>query len=566
MTLTPLINETLPQLYPHQDPAVTGERILQLCKQWKSGQHTPVPLDQTRVWMIAYGDSMTSPGAPALNVLHRFSQTWLKERISDIHLLPMYPWSSDDGFSVKDYRQIAPELGGWQDVEAMAKDFNLMFDFVINHISRESTWFKGYLNGDARYENFFLNTDPEGNYHQVTRPRALPLLTPFTRKSGEKVHIWTTFSADQIDLNFREPEVLLESIAILLEYAARGARAIRLDAIGFLWKEPNSRCIHLPQVHQIIKLWRAILDKTFPDCLLITETNVPHQENIRYFGAGDEASMVYQFPLPPLTLHAFLRGNARWLRQWAKTLEADPLPSNCTFFNFLASHDGIGLRPVENVLDAEEKNFLISEVERKEGRISWKTDPDGSQSPYELNINYLSALSEPGESQDSQITRFSAAHAILFMLQGVPAIYYHSLLGGENDVAGLRASGINRRINREKLDLSRLHSELIDPQSLRARIYGELKKLLQIRRQHPAFSPHAGQRVLPLEDSLFGVVRQNKQESETLYCVVNVTGTPQPLSLPVAGIDLVTNKPFTGRCILAGWQTLWVQVNSPLEA
>ena len=230
MTLTPLINETLTQLYPHQDPAVTGERILQLCKQWESGQHTPVPLDQTRVWMIAYGDSMTSPGAPALNVLHRFSQTWLKERISDIHLLPMYPWSSDDGFSVKDYRQIAPELGGWQDVEAMAKDFNLMFDFVINHISRESTWFKGYLDGDARYENFFLNADPEGNYHQVTRPRALPLLTPFTRKSGEKVHIWTTFSADQIDLNFREPEVLLESIAILLEYAARGARAIRLDA------------------------------------------------------------------------------------------------------------------------------------------------------------------------------------------------------------------------------------------------------------------------------------------------------------------------------------------------
>jgi sucrose phosphorylase len=205
-------------------------------------------------------------------------------------------------------------------------------------------------------------------------------------------------------------------------------------------------------------------------------------------------------------------------------------------------------------------------VERKEGRISWKTDPDGSQSPYELNINYLSALSEPGESQNSQIARFSAAHAILFMLQGVPAIYYHSLLGSENDVAGLRASGINRRINREKLDLSRLHSELIDPQSLRARIYGELTKLLQIRRQHPAFSPHAGQRVLPLEDSLFGVVRQNKQESETLYCVVNVTGTPQPLSLPVSGIDLVTNKPFTGRCILAGWQTLWVQVNSPLEA
>lgn len=555
--LKTLIRETLTQLYPQEDNQAIAAKIEQLIQRWKPRAHTAVPLDQSRIWMIAYGDSICAKGAKPLAILHQFAKLWLKGTISDIHLLPMFPWSSDDGFSVVDYRQIDPNLGQWSDIEALAGDFNLMFDFVINHISQHSPWFQGYLRGEPRYQNYFINADPNDDYNQVIRPRTLPLLTPFKRVTGENAHIWTTFSADQIDLNFHEPEVLLESIDVLLEYASRGAQAIRLDAVGFLWKEKNSSCIHLPQTHLIIKLWRAILEETWPDCLLITETNVPHQENISYLGSGDEAHMVYQFPLPPLTLHAFLRGDASWLRQWAKSLEQETFPDNTTFFNFLASHDGIGLRPVENILSTEEKTFLVSEVERKQGRISWRTNPDGSQSPYEMNINFLSALSEPGEGPDVQVARFSAAHAILFMLQGVPAIYYHSLLGRENDLNGMKTSGINRRINREKLDFAATHQALITSGSLQARIYTALSKLLRVRKQHPAFSPSASQQVLELPKALFGVKRQIT--GETLYCVVNVTGITQSLSLPVEGTDLLTGSTFNGVCQLTGWQTVWIR-------
>ena len=222
------IRDTLAQLYPQADHQAIAAKIEQLIQRWKPKTQTTIPLDQSRIWMIAYGDSICAQGENPLSILHQFAKLWLKGTISDIHLLPMFPWTSDDGFSVVDYRQVDPHLGQWSDIAALAGDFNLMFDFVINHISQQSRWFQGYLHGEPRYQNYFI-------------------------------------SADQIDLNFREPEVLLESIDILLEYASRGAQAIRLDAVGFLWKEKNSRCIHLPQTHQVIKLWRAILEEIWPD-------------------------------------------------------------------------------------------------------------------------------------------------------------------------------------------------------------------------------------------------------------------------------------------------------------
>lgn len=559
---TALRSQILPivqYLYPGPHAQAWVDRILACAQRWSSSTPPCPPLDERTVYMITYGDAISGPAQTPLRTLHTFSRQYLNAFISDLHLLPMYPYTSDDGFSVVDYYQVDPALGSWSDIHALSADFSLMFDCVINHISSQSEWFTEYLKGNPRYQHFFIEGDPHTDYRHVVRPRALPLLTQVQRQDGRAVTVWTTFSDDQIDLNFKAPEVLLESINILLAYAAKGATSIRLDAIGFIWKESGTTCIHLPQAHAIIRLWRVVVEAVFPGCRLITETNVPHQENIGYFGNGDEAHMVYQFPLPPLTLHAFLRGDTRWLRQWSASLDNERLPAGATFFNFLASHDGIGLRPTENLLDNRERDFLVSETLRKQGRVSWKNNGDGTTSPYELNINFLSALSEPGDSQRIKTAKSTAAHAILLSLRGIPAIYYHSLLGSENDLVGVEESGINRRINRQKLTLKALEHALADPEDLRHKIFHSLGHLLRIRKSHPAFSPASTQTTLPLNNALFGVTRCDARSGETLTCVVNVTGENQPLEWDVKGICLLSGKAFNGELTLGPWQTVWIQ-------
>lgn len=558
-TLRDKIRPIIQELYPQQQSDILVDQILECAATWSSHKTHYLPLSQNTAYLITYGDAISAPENSPLQALHTFSRRYLQGTLSDIHLLPMFPYSSDDGFSVIDYYQVNPELGSWTDIQSLSADFSLMFDCVINHISQHSQWFIEYLKGNNDYQDFFITTHEHDDYRHVVRPRTSPLMSSFTQQDGQPVKVWTTFSEDQIDLNFKSPKVLLESINILFSYAAHGATSIRLDAIGFIWKEPGTSCIHLPQAHQIIRLWRILLDAVFSGCRIITETNVPHQENISYFGNGDEAHMVYQFPLPPLTLHTFLRGNACKLRQWSASLDNEKLPDGATFFNFLASHDGIGLRPTEDLLEDAEREFLVSETLRKNGKVSWKNNSDGTTSPYELNINFLSALSEPGDNNQTKAAKTTAAHAILLSLKGVPAIYYHSLLGSENDLQGLAQTGINRRINREKLTLSEIESSLNHPDTLRNMVFGQLKNLLQIRKQHPAFSPLAQQTTLLLPDALFGVERYDRHSGEKVTCVVNVSAEFQQLSLDVRGECLISGNSFNGELTLAPWQVVWIK-------
>ncbi|CAH8242478.1 sugar phosphorylase [Vibrio aestuarianus] len=550
------------KLYGEAGATEITDDILALMKKWqdKAPQYQNW-VDQRTSYLITYGDSFSTQAEPTLTTMKSFADRYLKDTLSNIHILPMFPYTSDDGFSVVDYRQVDPNLGDWEQLNALSENFDLMYDCVINHISKSSDWFQGYLAGDVKYQDYFVESDPSLDYSSVTRPRALPLHTPFSKASGETVHVWTTFSDDQIDINFHSPKVLLESIDILLMYAANGGRSIRLDAIGFIWKKLGSTCIHLEEAHEIIKLWRIILDEVMPGTLLITETNVPHQENVSYFGRGDEAHMVYQFPLPPLTLHALMSENSEILTQWATSLTSEAMArldqgDQTTYFNFLASHDGIGVRPTEGILTDEDRQMMCTQVERKGGRVNYKNNGDGTQSPYELNINYLSAITEPADSIDDKAKKFIAAQSILLSFIGVPAIYYHSLLGSENDVQGMLDSGINRRINREKLDLAKLESELADEDSLRSKVFTSMTRLLNLRQQYAAFSPQAPQQVLNLGNSIFAL--QRGEDEDKIRFAVNLTSTAQPVTLEQSGFDLVSEQLMPTQFELAPYQFVWL--------
>lgn len=362
------IKERLVLVYKSEEKAEAATKLIdEQLNGYETTEALETPLSEKDSILITYGDTITDGEKPGLEVLHQFLNKYVGEAIETVHLLPMYPYTSDDGFSVVDYRKINPELGDWEQIKEMSSDYGLMFDAVINHISKSSEWFEGYLKGEEPYKNYFITCDKDADYSTVTRPRALPLLTKFQTKDGEK-YVWTTFSDDQIDLNFECPELLAEILDILVMYGRSGAKFIRLDAIGFMWKELGTTCMHLPETHELIKLMKDVLKVYAPGTRIITETNVPHKDNISYFGEnGDEADLVYQFPLPPLTMYTFLSENAKILSNWMETLE---LPNDkVTYFNFLSSHDGIGVRPTEGILTEEQRKLLLDATLRHKGDV-----------------------------------------------------------------------------------------------------------------------------------------------------------------------------------------------------
>lgn len=517
--------------------------------------------DQRDVLLITYADTLEGD-APPLRTLHAFATAHLRELISGIHVLPFFPWSSDYGFSIKDYLQVDPRLGTWDDVENLAHDFDLMVDFVCNHLSAESGWFRSFLAGRAPEREYFLTGDPDADLSRVVRPRTSPLLTRFDTASGPQ-WLWTTFSADQVDLDYHHPSLLLRVLEVLLDYVQHGATRIRLDAVGYLWKEVGTTCIHLPQTHELVKLFREVLDEVAPGVALVTETNVPHADNVRYFGDGrDEAQMVYQFPLAPLVLDAFRRGDASHLREWAREL-ATPSPDT-TFFNFLASHDGVGLVPARGLLDAAEIGALADRVRRHGGQVSMKTDPGGGESPYELNATFADALSDPGEPWPLRRDRFLAAQSIMLALAGVPGIYVHSLFGSHNDQAAYRRSGWARDLNHGHLHVTSLEGALADPSTETAQVFAGMSALLRARRDHPAFDPAAPQ-ALPAAPRGVLAVRRGPSARGGVLCLVNLTDREVPVDVEALAGARVAGSLYgdlTGGA-LPPCATVWLQLGPP---
>ncbi|MDI3362888.1 alpha-amylase family glycosyl hydrolase [Lelliottia sp. V89_10] len=515
--------------------------------------------DEKDVVLITYADQFQKSHQKALPVFTRFYNRWLANSFSHVHLLPFYPWSSDDGFSVIDYYRVAPETGEWGDVAELKQSTNLMFDFVCNHMSAKSDWFRRYLKQEPGFEDFFIAVDPETDLSAVTRPRALPLLTPFSLADGTVRHLWTTFSDDQIDLNFASPQVLIAMVDVLLHYLAEGADYLRLDAVGFMWKVPGTTCIHLEQTHRLIQLFRAITEAVAPGTVIITETNVPHKDNISYFGDGtNEAQMVYQFSLPPLVLHSVHSQNVEALCQWAQQLA---LPSaKTTWFNFLASHDGIGLNPVRGIIPESDILALVEKLQHEGALVNWKNNPDGTRSPYEINVTYLDALSSQSSTDSERLARFLLAHAVLLSFPGVPAIYIQSIIGSRNDYDNVERLGYNRAINRRKYQEGEVDAQLEDNKTLRHNSYQALTKMIAIRRQQKAFHPDSQAFYDAVNQHVLRIIRV-AGNGERITALFNFQEHAQTISLEIqSGTELLTGTPVSGNSVtLNPWQVMWIK-------
>jgi len=512
------------------------------------------------VILITYGDLIRGAHQKPLKTLAEFCQTYFKKAFNTLHILPFFPYSSDRGFAVMDFEEVDPQLGTWEDILALKKDFKLMFDGVLNHVSSKSRWFQEFLNQNPEYIDFFtvFSTRTEispDHLKLITRPRTSDLLSEFQTLRGTRL-VWSTFSHDQIDLNYKNPQVMLKMIDILLFYVRRGADMIRLDAVTYLWEELGTTSAHLSQTHESIRLLRDILDAVAPHVALITETNVPHRENIKYFGNGfDEAQMVYNFALPPLVLHAFQNENSRVLSRWAADLKY--VSPQATFFNFLDSHDGIGVMAVQGILSPAEIDRMALKVLEHGGYISYKANGDGTDSPYELNITWYSAINrEDGpESLDLKIRRYLASRAIALVLQGVPGIYLHGLLGSHNDADAVLEEGSTRSINRRTISKKELRAALSDKKSNISRITSALLDLIKLRTGEHAFHPNALQQVFMVSDALFVIQRTAIGEEEKILCVINITGIPQEVRFAKDAIgrksnaltDIITGKLYKFR-------------------
>ena len=516
-----------------------SDLILELIKTFqKDYKFKKEIISEKSLLLISYGDNLKNKNEVPLKTLKNFFEKNLKNRFEILHILPFYPSSSDGGFSVTDHKNVNKELGTWYDIRSLSNHASIMADLILNHSSIKGKWFNSFIKEKEDHKNFFFTIDDNFDFSKVIRPRDHKLIQIYNYKKKNN-KLWCTFSHDQIDLNFKDPLVLIEFIEIVLLLLSKGVTTFRLDAVAFIWKKNGTSCVNLPETHEIVKLLRLIVNYINPHALIVTETNLPRKENLSYFGNNDEANWIYNFPLPPLILYTFLFEDSSKISGWSKSMP--PAQINNAYLNFIASHDGIGMRPAEGILDNIILDKLFKRVKKNGGKFSFRK-VESKNKVYEANITLFDALKQTDFDKDGifAVERYIAAHSILLALEGVPAIYFNSLFGTSNDQNAFIKTGIKRNINRFKWDFSDLSKKLKNKNSLENIIYSKILKIISLRQKQIAFHPNATQYTLTLGNKLFGVWRQSIDRSQNIFAITNISSVVRELKL--SKINLFENQ------------------------
>lgn len=554
---------------PNQPLSELADEIIKIMRL-DTNYQTPTPYqnnwNENDVVLITYGNSIQHKDEAPLKTLRRFLNEQVDGVINSVHILPFFPYCSDDGFAVKDYYAVNAELGDWDDIKALSQTYRIMADLVINHGSSSSQWFNNFIKGEGEGHDYFYTTTRDAAVQKVVRPRTSPLLRPTETSNGTQ-YVWCTFSHTQVDFDFRNTAVLKAFIKIIRFYLDNGIRLFRLDAVAFLWKKLGTNCLNLPETHEVVRLIRNLIEHAYPDTVLITETNIPNRENLSYFGNANEAHCIYNFSLPPLLVNTLVTGNCHYLKQWLMSMP--PAQNGTTYFNFIASHDGIGLRPAEGLLSDAEIASLITTMQQFGGAISWRAGENETKKPYEINISLFDALQGTTKGKDKwHIERFICAHAIMFALEGIPGIYIHSLLATGNDTEAMSQTGQNRAINRKSLSYTNITAQIADKQNHHSKVTSILKSLITLRKAQPAFHPNATQFTLHIGEQIFGFWRQSIDRKQSIFCISNISDAPQTIQVAELNLiitdhwhDIISGALFDQHIqtfTLSPYQVLWI--------
>ena len=478
--------------------------------------------------LIAYPDAVFREGESTLATLSELIDKELGNIANVIHILPFLKSTSDGGFSVSSHKELDPIFGNWEDINSFSKKHKIMADLVLNHVSSSHQWVQEFIQSKPPGSEYIFAPKEIYGWEKVVRPRNSSLFINLSTKDGNK-NVWTTFGPDQIDINWKNPYVLIEFLKLIILYLKNGVSWIRLDAVAFIWKEKNTNCLHREEVHRIVRLLRFQLELLIKEGVLITETNVPEKENLSYLKSGDEAHLAYNFPLPPLLLESLLSNKADLLNNWLSSWP--DFPEKTSFLNFTASHDGIGVRALEGLMDQERFHQLLVGCEKRGGLISHRKMENGEDSPYELNISWWSAMTDAGvDPSYLQLQKFLLSQILIMSLKGVPAFYLPALLASKNDLQTFGRTGERRDLNREKFEANSLFNELADKRSLASQIIQKLNSAISIRSEEISFHPDSSMKCLSKGRSDIVIIRRGDKD-QSIWAIHNMTNMRLSISI-----------------------------------
>lgn len=470
--------------------------------------------------LITYADSIYKNGEATLKTLSGLLSKHFGSLSKVVHILPFLKSTSDGGFAVSSYDYLEEKFGGWDDLKNISKNHDLMADLVLNHVSSSHPWVQQFIKSQEPGISNVFSPKQSLDWSNVVRPRSSSLFSQINTEDGPK-QVWTTFGPDQIDLNWHNPKMTIEFLNLIITYLSNGIKWFRLDAVGFIWKESGTTCLHLPKAHSIVKLLRILLNNLLNNGVLITETNVPQKENLSYLIPDDEAHMAYNFPLPPLLLEAIITSRADILNSWI--FDWPILPEDTTLFNFTASHDGVGLRALEGLMNEQRIKELLINCEKRGGLVSHRRLSNGDDKPYELNISWWSAMEDSSrDAKRFQYERFILSQLFVMALKGVPAFYLPALLASENDIKSFSMTGQRRDLNREKFKSENLLAALNNPESNANKNLKYLRNAMDVRSELKQFHPCSEMKCLSKGRSDIVVIKRSKG-LESLFAIHNMT-------------------------------------------